>query len=117
MSHQPYEQDRFENDETFASDEDLLNEFVDDCGDPNCCMNFAPHSRGECYTPEMYESAVRTAERGGKRCADGDWPGDKEPGGNDCEDCGCIVIGSDGRPFCKVCSDAHDASAQRRSGD
>jgi hypothetical protein len=31
-------------------------EWVHDCGDPNCCMNFAPHLRSECHTPEMIEA-------------------------------------------------------------
>lgn len=33
-------------------------EYTHDCGDPECCMNFAPHFRSECYTPEMYEAMV-----------------------------------------------------------
>lgn len=33
-----------------------LDEWVMDCGDPKCCMNFAPHYRNECYTPEMYDA-------------------------------------------------------------
>lgn len=41
-----------------AEDDDPLHEWVMDCGDPKCCMNFAPHFRSECYTPEMYEAYV-----------------------------------------------------------
>lgn len=43
-------------------DDDPLQEWVMDCGDPNCCMNFAPHYRQECYTPEMYEAHVAEME-------------------------------------------------------
>jgi hypothetical protein len=39
-------------------------EWVMDCGDPNCCMNFAPHFRSECYTPEMYEAYVEETTGG-----------------------------------------------------
>lgn len=42
-------------------------------------------------------------ERSGKRCPDGDWLGDLEPGGMECEGCGCIFISNDGRPFCRIC--------------
>lgn len=45
--------------------DDPLDEWVMDCGDPTCCMNFAPHYRHECYTPEMYEAAVAAAEAEG----------------------------------------------------
>jgi len=45
--------------------DDPLGEWVLDCGDPECCMNFAPHYRHECYTPEMYEAAVAAAEAEG----------------------------------------------------
>ena len=38
-------------------------EWVTDCGDPDCCMNFAPHFRWECYTPEMVEDIEREAEQ------------------------------------------------------
>lgn len=42
--------------------DDPLGEWVMDCGDPECCMNFAPHYRHECYTPEMYEAYVAEVE-------------------------------------------------------
>jgi hypothetical protein len=41
---------------------DMTNEWVEDCGDPECCMNFAPHFRSECCTPEMYEAMVRETD-------------------------------------------------------
>lgn len=50
-------------------------------------------------------------DRSGKRCPDGDWLGDREPGGMECEGCGCIFISNDGRPFCKVCHDSDALSA------
>ncbi len=54
----PYYPDRFEEECAREDDEcsDPLNEWVMDCGDPNCCMNFAPHFRSECHTPEMIEA-------------------------------------------------------------
>lgn len=44
-------------------DDEDKDEWVFDCGDPNCCMNFAPHFRSECYTPEMYDAMAEEAER------------------------------------------------------
>ena len=46
-----------------SEDDDPLREWVMDCGDPKCCMNFAPHYRHECYTPEMYEAYVAEMEK------------------------------------------------------
>jgi hypothetical protein len=40
------------------TEDDADKAWVMDCGDPNCCMNFAPHFRHECYTPEMYEAML-----------------------------------------------------------
>ncbi len=111
--HPDFDDERDESD-YWPDDDDDKDEWVLDCGMKDCCMP-GYHFRSECYTPEMYESSVRAAERGGKRCPDGDWAGDREPGGMECEDCGCIFISNEGRSFCKVCSDAH--SAVRRSGD
>lgn len=45
--------DDYESDDLEEADEWVL-----DCGDPNCCMNFTYHYRSECYTPEMYEAYV-----------------------------------------------------------
>ena len=44
--------------DSLPEDDVPLKEWVMDCGDPKCCMNFAPHYRHECYTPEMYEAYV-----------------------------------------------------------
>jgi len=49
-------------------DDDPLGEWVIDCGDPECCMNFAPHYRHECYTPEMYEAYMAEVEAESKEC-------------------------------------------------
>lgn len=38
--------------------ESVLGEFVWDCGNEYCCMNFQPHYRSECYTPDEYEAYV-----------------------------------------------------------
>jgi hypothetical protein len=38
--------------------ESMLGEFVWDCGNKDCCMNFQPHYRSECYTPDEYEAYV-----------------------------------------------------------
>lgn len=40
--------DRYEDD-----DLDDEHEFVNDCGNPKCLMNFGPHMRSECHTVEM----------------------------------------------------------------
>lgn len=52
-----------------------------------------------------YANAPIMNERCGKRCHDGDWIGDTEPGGMECVECECIFISNDGRPLCKVCHD------------
>ena len=49
-------------------------------------------------------------ERNCRRCPDGDWSGDTEPGGMECNQCGCIFISNDGRPLCKLCHDALESS-------
>jgi hypothetical protein len=49
--------------DSLREDDDPLKEYVTDCGDPRCCMNFAPHYRHECYTPEMYEAFIAEVER------------------------------------------------------
>lgn len=38
--------------------ESVLGEFVWDCGNADCFMNFQPHYRSECYTPDEYEDYV-----------------------------------------------------------
>jgi hypothetical protein len=44
------------------TEDDADQAWVVDCGDANCCMNFAPHFRHECYTPEMYEAMVADSQ-------------------------------------------------------
>lgn len=105
-----YFDEEYDDPDEWSDEDEEEDEWVLDCGDPNCCMNFGYHFRSECHTPEMVEAQARAAERGGKRCPDGDWVGDREPGGMDCGDCGCIFISNDGRPFCKVCHEAHIAA-------
>lgn len=46
--------DRFDEDEP----ED---EWVYDCGDANCIMNYQPHFRSECHTPEMVQAMEEEA--------------------------------------------------------
>jgi Zn finger protein HypA/HybF involved in hydrogenase expression len=46
----------------------------------------------------------------GSRIKNGDWPGDKEPGGNECNNCGGIFIGNEWRDVCKRCHDFKVAS-------
>lgn len=95
-------------DEWPAEEDDDQHEMVLDCGLEGCLMP-GEHMRCECHTVEMVEDAMHEAERAermGKRCPDGDWTGDREPGGMECIDCGCIFISNDGRPRCKVCYDA-----------
>jgi len=91
----------FERDE----EEEDREEMVLVCGYPDCCMP-GYHFRSECHNGADIERENRFAERSGKRCPDGDWIGDKEPGGMECNDCGCIFISDDGRPLCKICHDA-----------
>jgi hypothetical protein len=55
--------DDYESDDLEEKDEWVL-----DCGDPNCCMNFGYHFRSECYTPEMYEAMVAEAESESPAC-------------------------------------------------
>lgn len=56
-------------------------------------------------------------DRMGKRMPDGDWPQDagKDVGGNDCDDCGCVFIGVEGRSRCRQCTD--DLRAVSSSGE
>lgn len=82
------------------------------CGYPDCCMP-GYHFRSECHNGGDIEREARFAERSGKRCADGDWIGDKEPGGEECQDCGCIFISNEGRPLCKVCHDVRSVEQQK----
>jgi hypothetical protein len=49
-------------DDDDENDIDPESEWVLDCGNANCCMNFAPHYRSECYTPEDYEAFVAEME-------------------------------------------------------
>lgn len=112
MSESYFDEEYDDPDEWTDDDDEDADEWVYDCGDPECCMNFAPHFRSECHTPEMYEQQARRAEREGKHCPDGDWVGDKEPGGMDCNDCGCIFISNEGRPYCKVCHEAHSSVSE-----
>lgn len=55
----------WEEDEDFEDDpaESVLGEFVWDCGNADCCMNFQPHYRSECYTPDEYDAYVEECER------------------------------------------------------
>lgn len=53
-------EDDWDNDDCEEKDEWVL-----DCGSAECCMNFAPHFRSECYTPEMYEAYVEEVTTGG----------------------------------------------------
>lgn len=66
-----FEWDEEPDDDWDADDDEDSDEWVYDCGDPECCMNFAPHFRSECYTPEMYEAMVAEAENEthGPECA------------------------------------------------
>src|SRR5258706_13522623 len=66
-------------------DHDPLNEWVIDCGDPECCMNFAPHFRSECYTPEMYEAYVVAMENECEAGGDHDWQTFREKYGEDAD--------------------------------
>lgn len=95
-------------------DESEEDEWVLVCGYPDCCMP-GYHYRSECHSGADLEAQARHAARSCKRCPDGDWVGDKEPGGMECGDCGCIFISNEGRPLCKVC---HDARSQvQHSGE
>ena len=38
-----------------------------------------------------------------KRRPEGDWPNCQEPGGCECDECGCIFIGYEGQGTCRVC--------------
>lgn len=49
--------DRYDDDDMEDADEWVL-----DCGDPNCCMP-GYHFRSECHTPEMMEAQYEEAER------------------------------------------------------
>lgn len=93
-------------------EEDEDNEMVLDCGFEGCVMP-GYHMRSECHNAEMLVQQELHAERAGKRCPDGDWIGDSQPGGMECGFCGCIFISNDGRPNCKVC---HDRVTELRTG-
>lgn len=104
-----HEVNGWEEDDDFydESEDDEENEMVLDCGFEGCVMP-GEHMRSECHNAQMLEAQQRYAERAGKRCPDGDWIGDAQPGGMECEDCGCIFISNEfGRPHCKVCHDAN----------
>lgn len=51
-----------------------------------------------------------------ERDSSGDWPGDSEPGGCECMDCGRIFIGSEWRAKCKPCSAPLVAPDQQSRG-
>lgn len=53
-----YDDDEWDDREHDYDSDDMeeRDEWVFDCRDPGCCMNFAPHFRSECHTPEMIEA-------------------------------------------------------------
>lgn len=53
------------------------------------------------------------SERAYRRCPDGDRPA-IEPGGVECQQCGCIFIGSEWHGLCAVCLASVDRSAERQ---
>jgi Zn finger protein HypA/HybF involved in hydrogenase expression len=68
------------------------------------CSMGAAHMTPSYLTLE--EQKKRIAEQlHGSRIAGGDWLGDKEPGGNECNNCGGIFIGNEWRDVCKRCHD------------
>jgi hypothetical protein len=89
--------------------EDDEDEMVLDCGVEGCLMP-GEHMRSECHTV----ADVLRQERQGKRCPDGDWINDREPGGMECDDCGCIFISNEFRARCKVCHDVQSPATVSR---
>lgn len=54
-----YDEDWDDYDRYDDDDLDDEHEFVSDCGDPRCLMNFAHHMRSECHTQEMIDAYER----------------------------------------------------------
>lgn len=61
------EAEDFDEDLDRFDDPDDEDEYVLDCGDPDCCMNFGFHFRSECYTPEMLNGAWYETEESPER--------------------------------------------------